>query len=58
MNDDRSVTDIDETTDEEPVDGGKLDEFDDAVIAADDTGMLAGERLITVTEIEEGLHGK
>ncbi|HZO92244.1 MAG TPA: hypothetical protein VFB22_00620 [Candidatus Baltobacteraceae bacterium] len=28
-------------------------ELDDAVIAADDTGMLAGERLITVAEIEE-----
>ena len=34
------------------VDTGE-DELDDAVIAADDTGMLAGERLITVAEIEE-----
>ncbi|MEA2689775.1 MAG: hypothetical protein QOJ39_3378 [Candidatus Eremiobacteraeota bacterium] len=58
MNDDRSAADIDDDTDEEPTDGGKLDEYDDAVIAADDTGMLAGERLITVTEIEEGLQGK
>ncbi len=31
----------------------KDDDLDDAVIAADDTGMLAGERLITVAEIEE-----
>ncbi len=27
--------------------------LDDAIIAADDTGMLAGERMITVAEIEE-----
>ena len=33
------------------------DELDDAVIAADDTGMLQGERLITVAETEEGLEG-
>ena len=35
--------------------GGRddLDELDDAVIAADDTGMLAGERLITIAETEE-----
>jgi hypothetical protein len=58
MNDDRTASESDETTDHEPVDGGKLDDYDDAVIAADDTGMLAGERLITVTEIEEGLRGK
>jgi hypothetical protein len=31
------------------------DELDDAVIAADATGMLAGERLITNAEIEAGL---
>jgi len=33
------------------------DELDDAIIAADDTGMLQGERLITVAETEEGLEG-
>jgi hypothetical protein len=54
MNDDRSASDIDD----EPADGGVLDEYDDAVIAADDTGMLSGERLITVAEIEQGLEGK
>jgi hypothetical protein len=32
-----------------------LDKFDDAVIAADATGMVAGERLITDAEIEAGL---
>jgi hypothetical protein len=32
-----------------------LDKYDDAVIAADDTGMLGGERDITLAEIEEGL---
>jgi hypothetical protein len=30
-----------------------LDKHDDAVIAADDTGMLAGERMITLAEIAE-----
>jgi hypothetical protein len=54
MNDDAAATDADE----EPTDGGLADEYDDAVIAADDTGMLSGERLITVTEIEQGLEGK
>jgi len=44
----------DDTTDE-PTDGGKLDEYDDAVLAADDTGMLAGEKLITQAEIEAGI---
>jgi hypothetical protein len=34
-----------------------LDKYDQSVIAADDTGMLAGERTITVAEIEEGLAG-
>ena len=56
MNDD-TASDID-TTDDEPADGGILDEYDDAVIAADDTGMLAGERLIVQAELEEGLEGK
>jgi len=30
---------------------------DDAVLAADDTGMLAGERLITQAELLEGNSG-
>ncbi len=30
------------------------DEHDDAVIAADDTGMLSGERLITIAELQHG----
>jgi hypothetical protein len=30
-----------------------LDKYDDAVIAADDTGMLSGERTITMAEIAE-----
>ena len=33
------------------------DTFDDAVMAADDTGMLAGERFITVVELAEGESG-
>ena len=52
--------DTDDTSDdvtEEPTDGGKLDEFDDPVLAADDTGMLAGERSITTAEVTAGLAG-
>jgi hypothetical protein len=30
-----------------------LDRFDQPVIAADDTGMLAGERLITIAELAD-----
>ena len=33
------------------------DDLDEAVIAADDTGMLSGEKLITEAEIEEGEAG-
>lgn len=33
------------------------DELDDAVIAADDTGMLATERTITEVELEEAQEG-
>jgi hypothetical protein len=29
------------------------DDLGDAIIAADDTGMISGERLITIAEIEE-----
>ena len=29
------------------------DDIDEAVIAADDTGLIAGEKLITEAEIEE-----
>jgi hypothetical protein len=57
MDDDRSTagpdatgSDADEETHEDI-----LDRYDDAVIAADATGMVAGERLITEAEIEEGL---
>ncbi len=33
------------------------DRLDDAILAADDTGMLAGERMITLVELEEGDSG-
>ncbi len=33
------------------------DSLDDAILAADDTGMLAGERMITLVELEEGDSG-
>ena len=46
MNDDR-------TTDPDVLDDD--DQRDEAVIAADDTGMVSSERLIVQTEIEEGL---
>lgn len=38
-------------------DDGRDDHDDDAVMAADDTGMLAGERLITQAELVEGNSG-
>jgi hypothetical protein len=57
MNDDRSAADLDQETTDAPTDGGPMDEYDDAVLAADDTGMLAGERMITIAEIEEGEAG-
>ena len=60
MNDDRENQDPEDTTRDDadaPTDGGKGDEYDEAVIAADDTGMLGGEQLITQMEIERGLRG-
>jgi hypothetical protein len=54
---DRSANDPDDAADDEPIrDDDPMDKYDDAVLAADATGMLAGERLITQTEIEEGLN--
>jgi hypothetical protein len=40
-----------------PTDGGVMDEYDEAVAAADDTGMVGSEQLITQMEIERGLRG-
>jgi hypothetical protein len=60
MNDDRENQDPeDDVLDDAdaPTDGGKGDEYDEAVIAADDTGMLGGEQLITQMQIERGLRG-
>lgn len=56
MNDDRSPAD-DAATEEDDTREDVFDQHDDAVIAADATGMLAGERLITNAEIEEALEG-
>jgi hypothetical protein len=44
----------------ETVDGTAQDQddrLDDAILAADDTGMIAGERMITLVELEEGDSG-
>ena len=49
MDTDRSTPHPDDTTLED-------DGLDTAIIAADDTGMLSGERLITVAEIAEADH--
>ena len=60
MNDDRTNQDPEDAPivdADEPTDGGKGDEYDEAVVAADDTGMLGGEQLITQMEIERGLRG-
>ena len=61
MNDDRANQDPEDEALEDdgaPTDGGKGDEYDEAVVAADDTGMLGGEQLITQMEIERGLRGE
>ncbi len=34
--------------------GAEDDRLDDGILAADDTGMLAGERMITLVELNEG----
>jgi len=41
-------------TDSEMADDDRLDQ---GVLAADDTGMLAGERMITLVELNEGDSG-
>jgi len=46
MTDDKSTPKDDATED-------IFDKYDDGVIAADDTGMLSGERAITLAEIAE-----
>jgi hypothetical protein len=60
MNDNRETQDPDDAAldADAPADGGKGDEYDEAVVAADDTGMLGGEKLITQMEIERGLRGE
>ncbi len=65
MNDDRETQAPDDDAaleaaldSDEQTDGGKGDEYDQAVVAADDTGMLGGEQLITQMEIERGLRGE
>jgi hypothetical protein len=38
-------------------DSAQDDRLDEGILAADDTGMLAGERMITLVELEEGDSG-
>jgi len=60
MNDDRENQNPEDAVLDDadaPTDGGKMDEYDEGVVAADDTGMLGGEQLITQMEIERGLRG-
>jgi hypothetical protein len=65
MQDDRSSPSTDEpltgagddVSGDEPVEDDAADRYDEPVLAADATGMLAGEKLITEAEIEEGLEG-
>ncbi|MBV8298011.1 MAG: hypothetical protein JO083_00420 [Candidatus Eremiobacteraeota bacterium] len=47
----------DDASGDEPAADEGLDRYDEPVLAADATGMLAGEKLITDAEIEEGLDG-
>jgi len=65
MNDNPETQDLEDATLEDaaldadaPTDGGKGDQYDEGVVAADDTGMLGGEQLITQMEIERGLRGE
>ena len=43
----------DKATPKDDKDEDILDKYDDGVMAADDTGMLSGERAITLAEIAE-----
>jgi len=52
MNDDRKQAEAEEAK------ITHADEHDAAILAADDTGMIAGERLITEVEIEEAERGR
>jgi hypothetical protein len=60
MNDNRETQDPEDAAldADAPTDGGKGDQYDEGVVAADDTGMLGGEQLITQMEIERGLRGE
>jgi hypothetical protein len=53
MENDRSTPDATDVSNDDYNENDPMDKYDDAVLAADATGMLAGERLITVAEIAE-----
>lgn len=52
---DDEIDTVDGTSESDPDQSD--DRLDDAIFAADDTGMLAGERMITLVELEEGDSG-
>lgn len=51
---DDEIDTVDGTTEDGAAQDDRLDE---GILAADDTGMLAGERMITLVELEEGEAG-
>jgi hypothetical protein len=57
MNEDTTTPNLNDDDDDAPIREDAMDQHDEAVIAADDTGMLGGEQLITQMEIERGLRG-
>lgn len=54
---DDEIDTVDGTSESDPAQSDSDDRLDDAIFAADDTGMLAGERMITLVELEEGDSG-
>jgi hypothetical protein len=54
---DDEIDTVDGTSESDPAQSEGDDRLDDAILAADDTGMLAGERMITLVELEEGDSG-
>lgn len=53
---DDEIDTVDGTSEEDPAEADD-DRLDQGILAADDTGMLAGERMITLVELEEGDSG-
>ncbi len=53
MENDRAIPDPADVSEDQYDENDPMEKYDDAVMAADDTGMLASERFITIAEIAE-----